>query len=278
MVATDLERLLQELQKLYSGLPENTHFVLTYRFPAEGRAVAVDIEDGIKKILIPEFQKWIPVKYLKHGSWDESYDKAARVLTLTNGSFLEFMSYEQEMEKFAGTSRHFVFFDEEPPEDIFNECLMRLVDTDGDYWISMTPLIEMSWIKDRIYDPWSGGEASIYVQEVDTEENPHISIDALNRITRRTSLTKRNLLDAQVNSLRTQGWYSPDRSHPDLIPKVEILFMTSSTKTSTNTSKTGDTLYVWIMGTLILLCSYSVVMTVKDVSSFMMKSTKRVRS
>ena len=152
--------------------------------PCRGRAVAVDIEDGIKKILVPEFQKWIPVKFLKHGSWDESYDKASRTLSLTNGSFLEFMSYEQEMEKFAGTSRHFVFFDEEPPEDIFNECLMRLVDTDGDYWISMTPLIEMSWIKDRIYDPWSGGEASIYVQEVDTEENPHISIDALNRITR----------------------------------------------------------------------------------------------
>jgi phage terminase large subunit-like protein len=155
--------------------------------PCRGRAVAVDIEDGIKKILIPEFQRWVPVKFLKHGSWEESYDKAGRVLTLTNGSFLEFMSYEQEMEKFAGTSRHFCFFDEEPPADIFNECMMRLVDTDGDFWISMTPLIEMSWIKDRIYDPWSGGEESIYVQEVDTEENPYISIDALNRITRNLS-------------------------------------------------------------------------------------------
>lgn len=152
--------------------------------PIRGRAVAVDIEDGIKKILIPEFQKWLPVKYLKHGSWDESYDRQARVLHLINGSFIEFMSYEQEMEKFAGTSRHFCFFDEEPPEDIFNECMMRLVDTDGSFWISMTPLIEMSWIKEKIYDPWVGGEASIYVQEVDTEENPHISIDALNRMTR----------------------------------------------------------------------------------------------
>jgi len=152
--------------------------------PCRLRAVGVDIEDGIKKILIPEFQKWVPVRYLRNGSWDDSYDKQARILHLTNGSFIEFMSYEQEVEKFAGTSRHAIFFDEEPPEDIFNECLMRLVDTDGSYWISMTPLIEMSWIKDRIYDPWSSGEESIYVQEVDTEENPHISIEALNRITR----------------------------------------------------------------------------------------------
>lgn len=152
--------------------------------PCRLRAVAVDIEDGIKKILIPEFQKWVPVKYLRNGSWDDSYDRQARILRLNNGSFIEFMSFEQDVEKFAGTSRHAIFFDEEPPEDIFNECLMRLVDTDGSYWISMTPLIEMSWIKDRIYDPWAGGEASIYVQEVDTEENPHISIEALNRITR----------------------------------------------------------------------------------------------
>ena len=152
--------------------------------PTRLRAVGVDIEDGIKKILIPEFQKWVPVRFLRNGSWDDSYDKQAKILRLTNGSFIEFMSYEQEVEKFAGTSRHAIFFDEEPPEDIFNECLMRLVDTDGYYWISMTPLIEMSWIKDRIYDPWANGEESIYVQEVDTEENPHISIDALNRITR----------------------------------------------------------------------------------------------
>lgn len=152
--------------------------------PCRLRAVAVDIEDGIKKILIPELQKWIPVRFLRNSSWDDSYDKQARVLHLNNGSFIELMSYEQEVEKFAGTSRHAIFFDEEPPEDIFNECLMRLVDTDGSYWISMTPLIEMSWIKDRIYDPWTNGEASIYVQEVDTEENPHISIEALNRITR----------------------------------------------------------------------------------------------
>ena len=101
------------------------------------------------------------------------------------------MSYEQDVEKFAGTSRHFCAFDEEPPEDIYNECLMRLVDTDGSYWISMTPLIEMTWIKDRIYDPWAGGDQSIYVLEVDTEENPYISIQALDRFTRGLSPEER---------------------------------------------------------------------------------------
>ena len=159
--------------------------------PVRGRCVAVDIEDGIKKIVLPELAKWVPQKYLRNQSWEDSYDKQARTLTLNNGSFLELMSYEQDVEKFAGTSRHFVFFDEEPPEDIYNECLMRLVDTDGSYWISMTPLIEMTWIKDRIYDPWAGGDTSIYVLEVDTEENPYISIQALDRFTRGLSPEER---------------------------------------------------------------------------------------
>lgn len=159
--------------------------------PVRGRGVGVDIEDGIKKIILPELAKWVPPSFLHNGSWEDSYDKQARTLSLNNGSFLELMSYEQDVEKFAGTSRHFTFFDEEPPEEIFDECLMRLVDTDGDYWISMTPLIEMTWIKDRIYDPWAGGDTSIFVLEVDTEENPHISLEALDRLTRGLSPEER---------------------------------------------------------------------------------------
>lgn len=152
--------------------------------PIRGRCVAVDIEDGIKKIALPEFQRWIPRKLLKNGSWDDSYDKQSRTLTLTNGSFIEFMSYEQEMEKFAGTSRHFVMFDEEPPEEIYNECLMRLVDTDGSYWISMTPLIELTWVENRIFAPWQKGDESIFVLEVNTSENPHVKSEAVDRLTR----------------------------------------------------------------------------------------------
>jgi len=159
--------------------------------PVRGRVVAIDIEDGIKKIAIPEIQRWMPSRFLKNGSWEESYDKASKTLNLTNGSFLEFMSYEQDVEKFAGTSRHFVWFDEEPPEDIYNECLMRLVDTDGSYWISMTPLVEMTWVKDRIYDPWIEGDKGIFVLEINTEENPHIKIEALDRITRGLSSEER---------------------------------------------------------------------------------------
>lgn len=151
--------------------------------PVRGRAIGVDFIDGIDKIIIPEIKKWLPPSYLKNSSWEDSYNSKTRTLNLTNGSFLEFMSYEQLVEKFAGTSRHFVWFDEEPPEDVFNENMLRLADVDGSWWITMTPLIEMSWTFDRLYEPWTQGTRGyVDVFEVGTQENTYVTASALERV------------------------------------------------------------------------------------------------
>ena len=75
--------------------------------PVRGRAVAVDFNYGVDMIMIPQLSQFMPPSYLINGSWEDSYDKEHRVLTLANKSFLEFRSYDQDLEKFAGTSRHF---------------------------------------------------------------------------------------------------------------------------------------------------------------------------
>lgn len=142
--------------------------------PVECRAVGVDFDHGVAKIMMPEIARWLPPSFLKNGSWEDSYDKQLRTLTLTNGSTLEFMSYEQDLEKFAGTSRQYVWFDEEPPEDIFNECLMRLIDVAGDWWMTMTPVEGMTWTYDTIYVA-SRTDTNLFVVEVETDENPFIN-------------------------------------------------------------------------------------------------------
>ena len=148
--------------------------------PIHGRIVAVDFDQGVEKIVKPEVKKWVPPSLLINGSWEDSFQRQLRTLVLTNGSTVEFMSYDQDVEKFAGTSRDFVWFDEECPEDIFNECMLRLVDVDGSWWMTMTPLIDMSWTYDRIYDPWKTKLDKTYdVFEVDTEENTYVSADIL---------------------------------------------------------------------------------------------------
>lgn len=147
--------------------------------PISMRAVAVDFNYGVDVIMLPLLQQWLPPSLLIKGSWEQSYDREHRILTLSNKSTLEFRSYDQDLEKFAGTSRHAIWFDEEPPKSIYNECMARLVDTDGDAWITMTPLDGLTWVHDDLYIPGLGDDPSIDVIEIDMHENPHLKPEAI---------------------------------------------------------------------------------------------------
>jgi len=66
-------------------------------------------------------------------------------------SIIGFKSCDQGRAKFQGTSQHWIWFDEEPPEDIYAECKMRIIDTRGDIWGTMTPLQGLTWVYDTVY-------------------------------------------------------------------------------------------------------------------------------
>lgn len=59
-------------------------------------------------------------------------------------STLSFKSYEQGRAKFQGRTLDFIWLDEEPPEDIYNECLARITATRGMLYVTFTPLKGMS--------------------------------------------------------------------------------------------------------------------------------------
>lgn len=149
--------------------------IATPERPIRGRVVGVDFPNGIKKILLPEYQRWLPPSELKGGSWYSAWQESLKILNLANGSTVEFMSYDQDLDKFAGTSREFVHYDEEVPKEIFNECNARLIDTGGYWWMTMTPVEGMTWIYDDIYEPAvQGMNDKVFVVEAAMEENPHI--------------------------------------------------------------------------------------------------------
>jgi phage terminase large subunit-like protein len=150
--------------------------------PVRGRVVTTDYAHGIGQILIPKFKQWIPPSLLKRGSWERSYNSDAKELTLANGSTLDMLTYEQDLGAHAGTSRHFVHFDEEPPKHIYDENMLRLVDTDGDIWLTLTPVEGMTWIFDGIYNAGLNGNPHIQVIEVDIHENPYLNPEAIDRI------------------------------------------------------------------------------------------------
>lgn len=82
-----------------------------------------------------------------------------RVRHYTNGVFdgwslLRFKYYAQGRRKWQGPPVDFVWFDEEPPQDIYDEGLARTIATGGMAALSFTPLLGMSEVVRRyLVDP-----------------------------------------------------------------------------------------------------------------------------
>jgi phage terminase large subunit-like protein len=147
--------------------------------PIRGRCLSVDFTNGVSAVVKPEVKRWMAPSDLINGSWEDSYNNNERLLTLANGSFLEFKSYDQDLDKMAGTSRHFIWFDEEPPHSIYDENMMRLIDTNGKWWFTMTPVEGYTWTAEEIYEPAMRGEKNVDVIQVDTTENPYLDPEVI---------------------------------------------------------------------------------------------------
>ncbi|MCB1195009.1 terminase family protein [bacterium] len=148
--------------------------------PVFWRVVCVDFMNGIEKIILPKIKEWMPARFLINGDWRKSWKERTHTLTLANGSQIEFMSAQQDREKFQGTSRDGVWIDEEVDKGIWQECRMRLLDAAGRSILTMTPVNGMSWVYDDIY--MRAGDPDIEVVVASTHENPHIDpvqIDAI---------------------------------------------------------------------------------------------------
>lgn len=189
-----------------------------------GRIVGVDFINGIEKILKPEFMRWCPVSKLRGNSWSDAYDTQERTLHFENGSFVEFMSYDQDVDKFAGTSRHFVHFDEEPPQDIYLECVTRLIDTKGSWWMTLTPVMGMEWMFDDVYLPgMNDPESNISVIEVDMTENPYLDPQEIQEYLK---LVPEEDVDARLHGkfVRRGGIiYKPFNVKTHVIPPLEMV-------------------------------------------------------
>lgn len=169
--------------------------------PIHGRIVVVDFMEGMEKIVLPELKRWCPPVELYSGSWLDAWDSYRRTLTFANGGTIEFLSYEQDLEKHAGTKRHFVYFDEEPPEAIFGENMARLLaQEDAGWWIAMTPVEGITWVFDRFVEPKEVVE-DVDVFLVNTEENIYLPEGTVKR-------TLGNLSEDE-RKVRQQGSFVP---------------------------------------------------------------------
>lgn len=124
--------------------------------------------------------------YVKSGVWGE--------LKLKNGTRINFKSYEQGREKFQGAGKRLIWFDEEPPKDIWEECVVRQeAGQPLDIVMSMTPIKGMTWVYDDLF--MQTGRDDLFISEASWDNNPWLT-------NRQKELMASNLSDEAIEVRR----------------------------------------------------------------------------
>ena len=97
-------------------------------------------------------------------------------------SKIGFKSCDQGREKFQGTSLDYVWFDEEPPEDIYKECRMRVLDRCGEVYGTMTPLKGLTWVYNAIYLNENNDE-EVWCEFMEWADNPYLNQKEIDSLT-----------------------------------------------------------------------------------------------
>ncbi len=130
-----------------------------------------------KKILHYLRRDWIDEVVMASGRKDAPESGVIdfiRVKNVFGGiSVIGFKSCDQGREKFQGASLDFVWFDEEPPKDIYLECRMRVMDRKGDIFGTMTPLKGLTFVYNEIYLN-KQNDPEIWCEFMDWSDNPYL--------------------------------------------------------------------------------------------------------
>lgn len=106
---------------------------------------AVDWKNGVTLARgVADLYDTVPVKHIS-GDW----------------SVLRFKTYEQGRKKWQGESLDFIWYDEEPDEDIYSEGLARIGDRAGMVFVTFTPLKGLSNVVTRYLDEPSADRGTV---------------------------------------------------------------------------------------------------------------------
>lgn len=173
----DLREKMEPLIMRFGGGPTRG-WIFSESFEVQRDVTQIKLMgDGRKPGLLPqgEIEK---ITYRSSGVID--------TIRLKNGSVIGFKSYDQGRDKAQGTSQHWVHLDEEPPQDIYTEVQMRVLDTQGDIFGTLTPLNGLTFVYDDIYlnhqKPPERQDPEIFCMLMSWQDNPHLSAEEIARL------------------------------------------------------------------------------------------------
>jgi phage terminase large subunit len=139
--------------------------------------------DAIGEYTAPKIFKYLPKNAYSDNdiAWVNKRKRIPSLLILYNNTHIYFKSYDQGREKFQGAEVDIVWHDEEPPRDIYQECLMRLLDRNGRYILTMTPLKGLSWAYDAI-DQVTDDHPAIWRTHVSLYDNKYIEKSVIDEV------------------------------------------------------------------------------------------------
>jgi phage terminase large subunit-like protein len=115
---------------------------------------------------------YLPEKQIKSITYLRG--KIIKKIRMKNGTIIDFKSYEQGREKFQGAGKRLIWFDEEPPKDIWEECFVRVeAGQQLDVILTMTAIKGMTWVYDDIY--LATDNQDLYVSEAGWDDNPWLT-------------------------------------------------------------------------------------------------------
>ena len=117
-------------------------------------------------------------------------------------SKIAFKSCDQGREKFQGTSLDFVWFDEEPPKDIYKECRMRVMDKKGEIFGTMTPLKGLTWVYTDIYLN-ENTDSEVWSVFMEWADNPFLNKEEISLLT--STLSQEELQSRRYGKFASGG-------------------------------------------------------------------------
>jgi len=149
---------------------------------------------------------WIEDVVMSSGRKDNALNGVIDYILVKNVfgtiSRIGFKSCDQGREKFQGTSLDYVWFDEEPPEDIYIECKMRVMDINGELFGTMTPLKGLTFVYNEIYLN-QHNDPNVWHIFMQWDDNPYISEEAKNAM--KASMSEEELKSRQFGEFRDFG-------------------------------------------------------------------------
>lgn len=123
--------------------------------------------------LLPELLSWVPWwRVIDAPTPRKLSTKRDIVIRADNGaeSIITGKAAEQGAGRYQSARVHKIWLDEEHPEDVYNEMLPRLLRFGGTTLASMTPLLGLTWVHGRIYEPLERGKVDMASRVMATGE------------------------------------------------------------------------------------------------------------